>query len=348
MKIIIHFYSILMLMLVALPIRAQNVGIGTLNPSTALEVVGTIKANSLQFTNTNTGIGTLPNGILDIHSSESIRFNAGIGGSLNNSISIFDNNSLWATFQGSDRRLGLRTNVPTESIHTLGGLRIGNADNTNEGTIRWDGNDFCGYDGFKWKSFVKGTELLDEDADTRLYLSEAPYDAMVYIANDINYKQEITNASGTQFSYLSDATLGVNESITQKYFLGGTTTGIINVSAPSPGFFNITGDDRVFIAGAYNDGANNKINVSIGKHFTSYGTVINRGGSPVGNARGLLDVRGTIYTDTITIQDIVQLTPIPKPINPTAGLIYMDDGTCNACGGTPTLRYHNGTNWVNL
>ena len=45
-----------------------------------------------------------------------------------------------------------------------------------------------------------------------------------------------------------------------------------------------------------------------------------------------------------SIINIPQTASVPS--TPSIGHIYMDDGTNT--GGTPTLRYYNGTVWVNL
>jgi hypothetical protein len=56
----------------------------------------------------------------------------------------------------------------------------------------------------------------------------------------------------------------------------------------------------------------------------------------------LLDVDGSAK-----IKDVLKMTPTGTvPTSPASGCIYMDDGTNT--GGTPTLRYYNGTSWVNM
>lgn len=49
----------------------------------------------------------------------------------------------------------------------------------------------------------------------------------------------------------------------------------------------------------------------------------------------------------VSIKEVMALTPTATvPSSPTSGQLYMDDGTNT--GGTPTLRYYNGTIWINL
>ncbi len=50
----------------------------------------------------------------------------------------------------------------------------------------------------------------------------------------------------------------------------------------------------------------------------------------------------------VTVNNLLNVTPRNTvPSSPSVGDIYMDDGT-NVGGGTPTLRYYNGTTWVNM
>ena len=56
----------------------------------------------------------------------------------------------------------------------------------------------------------------------------------------------------------------------------------------------------------------------------------------------LLDVNGNAR-----LNGILKMVPLSTvPSSPATGTVYMDDGTNT--GGTPTLRYYNGTSWVNM
>ncbi len=62
--------------------------------------------------------------------------------------------------------VGINKATPSESLEVEGALRLGNTNNTNEGTIRWTGTDFQGRKGSNWVSLThqstsiwnKGTE----------------------------------------------------------------------------------------------------------------------------------------------------------------------------------------------
>lgn len=71
-------------------------------------------------------------------------------------------------------------------------------------------------------------------------------------------------------------------------------------------------------------------------HISSGGTFTTDVGFLFNNSNGELSLPG-----------FTRMTPLNSPpVGPTSGTLYMDDGTC--CGGTPTLRYYNGTIWINL
>jgi len=56
-----------------------------------------------------------------------------------------------------DGLVGIGTDEPIETLDINGGLKIGDTYHENEGTIRWTGNDFEGFDGTNWLSFTQGT-----------------------------------------------------------------------------------------------------------------------------------------------------------------------------------------------
>jgi hypothetical protein len=68
---------------------------------------------------------------------------------------------------------GIGTTAPVERIDIDGAIKIGTTENTApvEGTIRWSGADFQGFDGSEWKSFTEGSQvwLEGEDSGTLYY-----------------------------------------------------------------------------------------------------------------------------------------------------------------------------------
>ncbi len=52
--------------------------------------------------------------------------------------------------------VGLGITSPAEKLDVDGGVKIGNSTGTNEGTIRWTGSDFEGYNGSSWQSLTGG------------------------------------------------------------------------------------------------------------------------------------------------------------------------------------------------
>ena len=53
-----------------------------------------------------------------------------------------------------DGSIGVGTITPSEKIDVDGAIRIGNTESRNEGTIRWTGKSFEGYDGVEWISLA--------------------------------------------------------------------------------------------------------------------------------------------------------------------------------------------------
>lgn len=68
-------------------------------------------------------------------------------------LELLSDGSQIAVFKANTGFLGLGVVTPLESLHTAGGLKIGTSSQASEGTIRYLGNDFQGYDGTSWKSF---------------------------------------------------------------------------------------------------------------------------------------------------------------------------------------------------
>lgn len=54
--------------------------------------------------------------------------------------------------------MGLGTITPVEKLEIDGAVKIGDTEGLNEGTIRWTGADFEGYNGTSWLSFTSGGE----------------------------------------------------------------------------------------------------------------------------------------------------------------------------------------------
>ena len=53
-----------------------------------------------------------------------------------------------------DGKLGLGTYNPAENLDIAGAVKLGNTSSNNEGTIRWTGSDFEGFDGSVWNSLT--------------------------------------------------------------------------------------------------------------------------------------------------------------------------------------------------
>ncbi len=55
------------------------------------------------------------------------------------------------------QNVGVDVASPVEKLDVAGGVRVGNTNNTNSGTIRFVTPNFQGYDGTQWINFGSGT-----------------------------------------------------------------------------------------------------------------------------------------------------------------------------------------------
>ncbi|ROL61223.1 hypothetical protein D9V86_06875, partial [Bacteroidetes/Chlorobi group bacterium ChocPot_Mid] len=173
--------------------QTDNVGIGTTTPnnSAILELLSTTKglliprltsverdaiaspATSLIIYNTTTnqfefnkGTPASPNwiGIASTLNLANV-YGSGADGQVtywNSSSTITGSNDLFWSY--ATKKLGIGNNTPRERLDlvdggSVGALIVGNAENTNAGTIRWSGTDFEGYDGSQWLSFTASSTI---------------------------------------------------------------------------------------------------------------------------------------------------------------------------------------------
>ncbi|MEL6988121.1 MAG: tail fiber domain-containing protein, partial [Bacteroidota bacterium] len=73
-----------------------------------------------------------------------------------------DNSDAWLFFKGgtalhlnSSNNLSIGTILGQQKLHVNGGIKLGNTNTNIAGSMKWDGNDFSGYDGSSWKSFTQ-------------------------------------------------------------------------------------------------------------------------------------------------------------------------------------------------
>ena len=65
--------------------------------------------------------------------------------------------------------IGVGTLSPSEKLEVNGALRVGNTSTLNQGTIRWNGADFEGFDGTVWKSFTSTDAAWAEGGKGEIY-----------------------------------------------------------------------------------------------------------------------------------------------------------------------------------
>ena len=177
-------------------LHSQNIGIGTNQPEEILHVqsMGTINAEIKLESADTTGMKIVPGTNMPylhrIYRND--RFDQGF---------LFETNKLeihtgWGKqfFNGPYLaypslkiddlgRTGVRmiSEEPSQALDVKGKLKIADDSFTpSEGVIKWDGNNFLGYDGLGWRSFL---DMNDADNDTRIYLHEGQTDSIIMQAN---------------------------------------------------------------------------------------------------------------------------------------------------------------------
>ena len=132
--------------------------------------------------------------------------------------------------------VGIGAADPAEKLDVDGAVRIGGTDGTNDGTIRWTGSDFEGYDGGAWRSLTAGGAGALPSGTAGQTLRHNGSD---WISNDLLYNDGTSIGIGTTSP---EHTLHVNG--LSRFQL---PSGQINVSTPGgwPGLIAYsTGGDR--------------------------------------------------------------------------------------------------------
>jgi hypothetical protein len=115
-------------------------------------------------------------------------------------------------------RLGIGTSDPMEKLDVNGGVRFGYTTGTNAGTIRWNGNDFEGYNGYSWKSLTggrSGDSVWNSDGNNLYYLNGnigigtmSPENALSIVGNESEWPGRIfvsvknTSVSNKSLAYI--------------------------------------------------------------------------------------------------------------------------------------------------
>jgi hypothetical protein len=141
--------------------RNGNVGIGTSDPTSALEVFGDIKAVRSSSEGGSLNISNPSKTGADQAKEWSI-YN--MTGSYGNSLQFWGYNSAGAAVGAGDwtnkftlkdnGNVGVGINNPVEKLEVTGGIKLGTTTAANAGTLRYTGSDFEGYVGGQWKSLT--------------------------------------------------------------------------------------------------------------------------------------------------------------------------------------------------
>ncbi len=137
-----------------------DVGIGLMNPEAPLHIYTSIAdATTPALLIQNTGNQSRIDFRMATVTEARIRHAAGsdfsLGTLTNGGVSLMTHNLTRLRIDG-DGKVGIGIFGPLEELDVNGAIRLGTTTNTNEGTIRWTGADFEGYDGSLWQSLTSG------------------------------------------------------------------------------------------------------------------------------------------------------------------------------------------------
>ena len=123
-----------------------------LDETTGIVNIGPITENIvMDFRGVQARAGEFIGDVLDLEAS-TLNLQR-LGGELliHGDTTLEESKKIIATEDGS---VGIGTTTPVEKIDVDGAIKIGNTETLNEGTIRWTGEDFQGYDGSDWESLT--------------------------------------------------------------------------------------------------------------------------------------------------------------------------------------------------
>ena len=75
-------------------------------------------------------------------------------------------------------RLGVGTKTPSETIESVGGIKLGNSSGTNAGTIRWTGSDLEVYKSSAWASLTAVSTTRNRTAVTTHFTASTSSDIL--------------------------------------------------------------------------------------------------------------------------------------------------------------------------
>jgi hypothetical protein len=169
---------------------------------------------------------------------------------------------------------GVGLTYPNERLDVNGGVRIGNTDNSNAGTIRWTGSDFEGHDGLTWKSLTgAGSGLPAGTAGATLR-----HDGNDWISNTFLYNDgtKVSIGSSAQSGELEFYRAGVTPCLGRLYTsvsggnlslfddAGNQHTILLSDSNGEGGYFGVYRDVSAFgfrVDGNYSDTHNPLVNI---------------------------------------------------------------------------------------
>ncbi len=212
-----------------------NVGVGTLAPSTSLQVIGKTRMGDANNYAQIDGGGILTfkgNAAYNVGGNKYVfRYtgNPNYGLFFNNTASQYE-------FLDGNARPVFQVDINLGNGTFTGGVKISNSANLTAGNMRWTGTDFEGYDGSLWKSFTAAGWSLTGNAGTNPatnFLGTTDAQPLVFKVNNQRAGfLDNSSAKNTSFGTLGLAvnTTGNNNTSVGYASLAKNTTGYSNVA----------------------------------------------------------------------------------------------------------------------
>ncbi len=263
------------------------------------------------------------------------------------------------SIDAASNNVGVGTSNPAQKLDVAGAIKLGTTSTNSLGTIRFNGNDFQGYDGFGWKSLT-GYGLWTLDNNDAIFNngkvgigSTTPVEKLD-VAGAIKLGYTSTNNAGTLRFNGSDFE-GYNgtdwKSLTSQslWTVNGTSIDLINGSN-NVGIGASAANEKLEVAGG--------IKLGLASATPTTGTMQYNGGLQVHNGTDWvslnpqfnLDGSNNLSNTTATNFGLGVASPVEK-LEVTGGIKL---GLASATPTAGTMQYngglmvHNGTDWVSL
>jgi len=218
----------------------------------------------------------------------------------------------------SDGRLGVNTIAPSETIDCAGGIRLGSAKNTNNGTIQWDGTNLQVRHTGAW---INLDESIPAGFDTQVQFNNSGAMAGSYglTYNDTNRYFQVSRTATA-----ADAEIRVSNSVIDTS-ANAILRAVVNAGGGDPALILTSGGDSFYTAIDNSDSDIFKL---------GYGSAV---GSNVALSIVPSATPSILVTNSLSVGNQVKVGAVSG--TPAAGMIQWDGSN---------FKGYSGSTWVNL